>query len=75
MRAERSRQAVRHGSGVGAIERVTLRHPCCQPNHWRGLAPYSRSYDALGVNTLRLWGRPCRSDISDIGLFGYLGCH
>ena len=49
MRAERSRQAVRHGSGVGAIERVTLRHPSCQPNHCRGLAPYSRSYDVLGV--------------------------
>ena len=49
MRAERSRQAVRHGGAVGSMERVTVCHLPCQPNHWRGLAPYSRSYDALGV--------------------------
>ena len=40
---ERSRQAVRHRSGVSALERVTVRRRSCQPNHWRGLLPFKRS--------------------------------
>ena len=49
MRAEWSRQAVRHRGGVGSTERVTVRHLCCQPNRWRGRGPYSRSDDPFGV--------------------------
>jgi len=53
MRAERSRQAVRHGSGVGAVERLTVRYPSCQPNHWRGTAPPCVQPMRLGSDSLR----------------------
>src|SRR4030095_706512 len=66
MRAERSRQAVRHGSGGDLSNEYPLETRPVNPTIGGGLAPYSRSYDALGVNTLRLRDKPCRSDISDI---------